>query len=69
MFVTILTIIYSAIALFILVRFIREKTAKMAHWTSRALFKRQDVIYGSRSWRKSNAEDDRISDLRTGVKA
>lgn len=69
MFVTILTIIYSAIALYIIARFVRENTQKVTIWTNKVLIKYQKVILGSRYWKGPDAEEKQISDLRTETKA
>lgn len=69
MFVTILTIIYSAIALFIMVRFAREKAPKLANWMNTKIFKpRQDMYLSSRDWKKADADEEQISKLRTEIK-
>lgn len=69
MFVTILTIIYSAIALYIMAWFIREKASKLTIWTSNLLLKLQRHLFGNRDWKDSEAGKKQISDLTTEVKA
>ncbi|GAA0194557.1 hypothetical protein GCM10009122_58100 [Fulvivirga kasyanovii] len=69
MFVTILTIIYSAIALYIIARFVRENTQKVTIWANKVLIKYQKVIFGSRYWKGSDIEEKQVSDLRTEAKA
>lgn len=69
MFVTILTIIYSAIALYIMTWFIREKAPKMAAWANNLLLKLQRQVFGNRDWKNSETGKKQISDFTTEVKA
>lgn len=69
MFVTILTIIYSSIALYIIVRFIRENTPKMTIWTNKVLTKYQRMILSGRNWRSSDIDDEQMSGLTEKAKA
>ncbi|UII23469.1 hypothetical protein [Fulvivirga ligni] len=53
MFVTILTIIYSAIALFVLGRYIKKKASKITEFKNRAALKYQSAVAYKRNWGKN----------------
>lgn len=70
MFVTILTIIYSAIALFIMVRFAREKAPKVAKWANKTLLKiNEKSSLSANNWEKADKEEQQMSELHTEMRA
>lgn len=66
MFVTILTIIYSAIAIFIIVRFLRENANKMANWAGKVY---QKTLTQEDNWKALKSEKKKMHNLSTEIEA
>lgn len=60
MFVTILSIIYFALALFIVIRFLREKASKISRGKNKILLKVQKNPPAKNSWKKSETEKEQV---------
>ncbi|MBL3656071.1 hypothetical protein [Fulvivirga sediminis] len=67
MFVTILTFIYSGIALYVLYRYAKKKASSIAEWKEKANLKITAVMPASKNWNKNSNKTEPVSELHTEV--
>ncbi|UII27102.1 hypothetical protein LVD15_01365 [Fulvivirga maritima] len=67
MFVTILTFIYSGIAIYVLYRYAKKKASRIAAWREKANLKLNTMMPSNKNWSKNSEKREPVSELHTEV--